>query len=62
MEGGCDDVGIGVLFGLYDWRFEVLGLVAHAVHLRERYGVGPIRSASRVSGPPAALNSPASVQ
>lgn len=41
MEGGCDDVGIGVLFGLYDWRFEVLGLVAHAVHLRERYGVGP---------------------
>jgi 2-iminoacetate synthase len=41
MEGGCDDVGIGVLFGLYDWRFEVLGLVAHAIHLRDRYGVGP---------------------
>jgi len=41
FEAGCDDVGIGVLFGLYDWRFEVLGLVAHAVHLRERYGVGP---------------------
>jgi 2-iminoacetate synthase len=41
MEGGCDDVGIGVLFGLHDWRFEVLGLVAHAIHLRERYGVGP---------------------
>jgi 2-iminoacetate synthase len=41
MEAGCDDVGIGVLFGLYDWRFEVLALVAHAVHLRERYGVGP---------------------
>jgi 2-iminoacetate synthase len=34
-------VGIGVLFGLHDWRFEVLGLVAHAVHLRSRYGVGP---------------------
>jgi 2-iminoacetate synthase len=30
-----------VLFGLYDWRFEVLGLVAHAIHLRSRYGVGP---------------------
>lgn len=41
MEAGCDDVGIGALFGLYDWRFEVLGLVAHAIHLRERHGVGP---------------------
>jgi 2-iminoacetate synthase len=29
------------LFGLYDWRFEVLGLVRHALHLQERYGVGP---------------------
>ena len=41
MEAGCDDVGIGALFGLYDWRFEVLGLVTHALHLQERYGVGP---------------------
>ena len=41
MEAGCDDVGIGALFGLYDWRFEVLGLVRHALHLQERYGVGP---------------------
>ncbi len=41
FESGCDDMGIGVLFGLYDWRFEVLGLVAHAVHLQQRYGVGP---------------------
>jgi 2-iminoacetate synthase len=41
QEAGCDDVGIGVLFGLYDWRFEVLGLVHHALHLQERYGVGP---------------------
>jgi 2-iminoacetate synthase len=41
LESGCDDVGIGVLFGLYDWRFEVLGLVAHALHLQKRYGVGP---------------------
>jgi 2-iminoacetate synthase len=41
LEAGCDDVGIGVLFGLYDWRFEVLGLVAHALYLQERYGVGP---------------------
>ena len=41
FEAGCDDVGIGALFGLYDWRFEVLGLVAHALHLQDRYGVGP---------------------
>jgi 2-iminoacetate synthase len=41
MEAGCDDVGIGTLFGLYDWRFEVLGLVAHAVELHRKYGVGP---------------------
>ena len=41
MEAGIDDVGIGVLFGLYDWRFETLGLVSHALHLQERYNVGP---------------------
>ncbi len=41
MEAGCDDVGIGALFGLYDWRFEVLGLVAHALHMQKHYHVGP---------------------
>lgn len=41
MEAGIDDVGIGVLFGLYDWRFEVVSLVMHALHLQRRYGVGP---------------------
>ncbi|MCE5326779.1 MAG: [FeFe] hydrogenase H-cluster radical SAM maturase HydG [Planctomycetaceae bacterium] len=41
LEAGCDDVGIGALFGLYDWRFEVLGLVSHARFLQENYGVGP---------------------
>ncbi len=41
MEAGCDDVGIGALFGLYDWRFEALGLVAHALQLQERYHCGP---------------------
>ena len=41
MEGGCDDVGLGALFGLYDWRFEALGLLAHAIHLEETFGVGP---------------------
>ncbi len=41
MEAGVDDVGIGALFGLYDWRFEVMGLLAHTIHLEERCGVGP---------------------
>ena len=41
IEAQCDDVGIGALFGLYDWRFEVLGLVAHALHLQKHYNVGP---------------------
>jgi 2-iminoacetate synthase len=41
MESGCDDVGIGALFGLGDWRFEVLGLVTHARHLSEKYNCGP---------------------
>jgi len=41
FEAGCDDVGIGALFGLYDWRFEVLGLVSHSLFLQKSYGVGP---------------------
>lgn len=41
MEGGVDDVGIGALFGLFDWRFEVMGLLAHTIHLEEQFGVGP---------------------
>lgn len=41
MAGGVDDVGIGALLGLYDWRFEVLGLLIHTIHLEEQFGVGP---------------------
>ncbi len=41
MEAGIDDVGLGGLFGLYDWRFELLSLVTHALHLQAVYGVGP---------------------
>jgi 2-iminoacetate synthase len=41
QEAGCDDVGIGALFGLYDWRFEALGLLAHTIHLEQRFNVGP---------------------
>ena len=41
FEAGIDDVGIGVLFGLYDWRFEVLGLLYHARELEKKFGIGP---------------------
>jgi 2-iminoacetate synthase len=41
MEGGIDDVGLGVLFGLYDYKFEVLALLHHALHLEKAFGVGP---------------------
>ena len=41
MEAGIDDVGIGVLFGLYDWKFEMLAMQQHIRHLEEKFGVGP---------------------
>ena len=41
QEGGCDDVGVGVLFGLEDYRYELVGLLMHAEHLEARFGVGP---------------------
>ncbi|MEI7982958.1 MAG: [FeFe] hydrogenase H-cluster radical SAM maturase HydG, partial [Bacteroidota bacterium] len=41
QEAGIDDVGIGALFGLYDWRFELLGLVRHTNHFEAVYNVGP---------------------
>ena len=41
FEAGCDDMGVGALFGLYDWRFEALSIVKHSLYLQERYGVGP---------------------
>ena len=40
-EGGVDDVGLGVLFGLFDHRFEVLALLRHAQELEQIYGAGP---------------------
>ncbi len=36
-----DDVGIGALFGLYDWRFEVMGLLRHVNHFEAVYNIGP---------------------
>jgi len=40
FEAGIDDVGGGVLFGLADWKFEVMGLILHNEYLEEKYGVG----------------------
>ncbi len=40
-EAGIDDFGIGALFGLYDWRFEVMGLMYHTHELERAFGVGP---------------------
>ena len=41
MEGGIDDVGIGALFGLSNYRYDFVGILMHAEHLEARFGVGP---------------------
>lgn len=41
MEGGIDDVGLGVLFGLENYKYEFTGLLMHAEHLEAAFGVGP---------------------
>ncbi|MBW8383128.1 MAG: [FeFe] hydrogenase H-cluster radical SAM maturase HydG, partial [Youngiibacter sp.] len=41
MQGGIDDVGLGVLFGLEMYRYELAGLIMHAEHLEAAFGVGP---------------------
>lgn len=41
MEGGIDDVGIGALFGLCNYRYDFVGILMHAEHLEARFGVGP---------------------
>ena len=41
MEGGIDDVGIGVLFGLNTYRYDFVGLLMHAEHLEAAFGIGP---------------------
>ncbi|HNY64921.1 MAG TPA: [FeFe] hydrogenase H-cluster radical SAM maturase HydG [Deltaproteobacteria bacterium] len=60
MEAGIDDVGIGALFGLCDYRFDVLGLLHHARYLDEKFGVGPhTMSVPRLEP---ALNAPAAIR
>ena len=62
MEGGIGDVGIGALFGLYDYKFEVLGLLFHALYLEEKFGVGPhtisIPRLEQAMNAPAAIKPP----
>lgn len=41
MQGGIDDVGLGVLFGLSTYRYDLVGILMHAEHLEAVYGVGP---------------------
>lgn len=41
MAAGIEDVGVGVLFGLFEWRWELLALLQHARHLESAYGCGP---------------------
>jgi 2-iminoacetate synthase len=62
MAAGIDDVGIGTLFGLNDYREEVLGLLVHAQHLERTWGAGPhtisVPRLEPAAGAPAALNPP----
>lgn len=41
MQGGIDDVGLGVLFGLNTYKYDFVGMLMHAEHLEARFGVGP---------------------
>jgi len=41
MQAGISDVGIGVLLGLYNWKFEMLAMLQHIRHLEQTFGVGP---------------------
>ncbi len=41
LEAGVDDVGMGVLYGLYDWKFELLASIIHARDLEDKFGIGP---------------------
>ncbi|MCK5847757.1 MAG: [FeFe] hydrogenase H-cluster radical SAM maturase HydG, partial [Caldisericia bacterium] len=41
QEAGVDDVGIGALFGLYDWKYELLGILSQSIDLEKQFGIGP---------------------
>lgn len=60
QEGGIDDVGLGALFGLYDYKFDVLGLLLHTQQLEKDCGVGPHTISIPRLEP--ALNAPAAIK
>lgn len=41
FESGMQDVGIGILFGLYDYKYEIIAMFKHIEHLEKKYGIGP---------------------
>jgi len=61
MDAGIDDVAIGALFGLSDWRFEVMGLLHHTMDLEKQFGIGPhtisFPRLTPASGSPLTINS-----
>ncbi|MFA7160781.1 MAG: [FeFe] hydrogenase H-cluster radical SAM maturase HydG, partial [Kiritimatiellia bacterium] len=65
LEAGCDDVGLGALFGLHDWKFEVMGLLHHALDLEKHFGIGPhtisFPRLEPAENTPLAVNSPCKV-
>jgi 2-iminoacetate synthase len=65
LQAGIDDVGIGSLFGLTDYKFEVLALLMHAFDLDQKYGIGPhtmsIPRLEPALNAPAAMNPPYAV-
>ncbi|MHB0854157.1 MAG: [FeFe] hydrogenase H-cluster radical SAM maturase HydG [Rectinema subterraneum] len=65
MEGGIDDVGIGALFGLGNYRYEVLAILEHAHHLEAAFGCGPhtvsVPRIEPAKGAPLSFNPPAPV-
>ena len=66
MEAGINDVGIGSLFGLNDWKFELLALLSHARHLESRFGAGPhtisVPRLEPAEGAPMAIKPPCPVR
>ncbi len=62
QEAGIDNVGIGALFGLYDFRYEVLALLAHASYLENKFGTGPhtisVPRLEPAQGAPISINPP----
>ncbi|MBN2526646.1 MAG: [FeFe] hydrogenase H-cluster radical SAM maturase HydG [Deltaproteobacteria bacterium] len=65
LEAGLNDVGIGVLFGLCDWRYEMLALKSHIEYLERRFGIGPhtvsVPRLEPASGSPMASRPPAPI-